>query len=321
MTTSRYIRYLSTFTASISGNNDAQSDLYNVNFTWASSSGVFTSQCHPVGGISSFGNFSVIQDVTTGGSIAYNVCSSPNSNCSSPTCKVVSANSQITVSTGAFVDFIATFTVVASTNSPKLQSATIQWYSGNRSPTMASAVWDNRYWLSLTTTTTDSANDAILIMNRSEKWAIYDIHAGGLTIYKNSLYHSDSNPSGNVYLDNSGQNDNGAAINMFIKTKDYPLTDLSEDKYIDSIYTTSDNSGNFNIGTSYYLDRSTTAFALSNINQTEYGSVASVKLPFPIDASHQGFGRTVAYKFQEADVNALWNFYGFIQVYKVRPPE
>lgn len=317
----RYIAYSSTLSSTNTSYQSSPATITSVSEAATASSGTFVSQCHSLSGISSFGNFSVVQDLTTGGNIVYNVCTSPNSNCSAATCAVTPVNGQITVSTNAFVDFIASFTVTASTNAPALQSSTVQWFSGTRSASMASVIWDNRYWLSLTTTTADAANDAILVMNLQEAWSILDIHAGGFALYKNALYHSDSRASGNVYLDNSGQNDNGRAINMFIRTKDYQITDLAEDKYLTDLYPTMDNAGNFNVTLNYYLDRSTNTFALSMINQTEFGEASVVKIPFPIGASNQDFGETVSYQFSETDLNAVWNFYGFIQTYKQREPQ
>lgn len=317
----RYIQLISSFTYTYNAVSpqDAAQYLSNVQFTWAATSGTFTSACHGLGSITSFGNFSTIQDLTTGGNISYNVCTSASSNCSSPTCLVTSANSQITVSTNAYVDFIASFTVTSSTNAPKLDLATIQWYSGTKSPPMASTVWDNRYWLSLATTTSDTFNDAVLTFSSRGIWTIYDIHAGAFTQSKGNLYHADSVASGNVYLDNQGWADNGSPINAFVKSKELSFGNIASDDYLTAIYPTVDNLGNCAVNFSYSTDRSTATYALGSPNQSEFATQSSLRLPFPIDASHQNFGKTFNFTVGTNDAFCPLQYYGFRGYYKDRP--
>ena len=234
-------------------------------------------------------------------------------------CATQTPNSQILVGTNTFVQWSATFTVTAATQTPTLVSGTVQWFSGSKSIPMASTVWDNRYWLSLTTSTTDSANDAILVLANSGAWSDFDIHASGLVQYKNSLYHSDSLATGNVYLDNQGYMDNGVPINAYIKTKDYTQGDLAEDSFLLSLWPSMDNLGNFNVSVSYFPDRSPVGFSLGQVNMTEFSNDASVKMQVPIDSNHQVFGKSMSYSFQALDANSPWNFYGFREVYHERP--
>jgi len=187
---------------------------------------------------------------------------------------------------------------------------TVQWFSGSRAVPMVSTVWDNRYWLSITSNTTDTANDSIMILNKSGVWAPFDIHAGGLTQYKGSLYHSDSNATGNVYLDNQGSNDNGTAINAFIQTKDMCQGDPTADDYYESLYLVEDSLGNFNTTVSYVMDRSTNTYTLSSVNQNEYSNNVSIKIPFVLNASNQNFGKCINFTFSEADPSSPWNLYG-----------
>lgn len=309
----RYVKYVTTYTYTSAGTvTDSVTVL-------ARSTGTFTSQCHALSGISTFGNLSVSQDLTGGGNIAYSVCSSPNSNCSASSCKLITANSQITVSTNSYGSFIASFTVLAATEQPKLVSATIQWFSGTRATPMASTVWDNRYWLALTTTTADSANDAVLVLNRFNVWTKLSIHAGGFTQYKNSLYHSDSLASGNVYLDGQGFADNGSAIDAYVKTKDFSLGDISRDSYLYAIYPSLDNLGSCSVSFGYYPDRISTAYNLGSPTQTEFATSASVRLPIPLDSSHQDFGRTFNFKIDSNDASCGLQLYGFRGIYKARP--
>ena len=237
-TVNQYLRYSSTYTFT---NSDYSLGSLSSQSLVAASSGSFKSQIKNVGSINTWGNFSV-QDILNDGNIVFSICSSTNSNMSAPlSCASQTPNSQITVSTGVtgtgiYTQWFATFTVTAATQTPTLQSGTVQWFTGSAQVPMASTVWDNRYWLSLTTTTADRANDAVLVLNSRGAWAPFDIHAGAFTQYKNSLYAADSLASGNIYLENQGFSDNGNAINAFIKTRELSMGDLASDDYLYAVY-------------------------------------------------------------------------------------
>lgn len=314
---SQFIRYTSTYplTSSDIPLSIASSDT----FLAAPSSGVFISQSHAVGSLNAFGNFAV-QDTLNGGSIAFSVCSSSSATMVPSKCVVQSPNSQITVSTNSFVNFYSTFTVTAATQTPTLNSVTVQSFSGGRSPGMTSTVWDNRYWLALSTNTSDSFNDAILVLNKSGAWAPFNIAAGGLTQYKNNLYIADSKGTGNIYLYGNVYNDNGNPINAYIRSKEFSQDSLSSDDYYDSMYVSEDNLGNYNTTIEYFLDRDyANPFILSSLNQSEFLGNAAIKIPFI--QMNQNFGKCISYQFSEADLNSPWNFYGWEAFYHPRNPQ
>lgn len=297
-------------------------DFVNPNISLATnySSGTFKSQIHQIPSISSWGNFSA-SDILSGGgdAISFSICSSTNSNMSAPvSCSAQNMNSQIMVTTGTYVQWYATFTVTGATQTPTLNSGTVQWFTGNRATPMASTIWDNRYWLSLTTTTTDTANDAVLVLGKTGAWSLMDIHAGGFTQYKNSLYHSDSKATGNVYLDNQGYSDNGSPINTYLFTKDYPMVNLAQDASIQAIYPTFSDQSNANISLSYFVDRNPTAFPLSSVNQLEYSNASSLKIPLGAgDGNNQVFGETFSFFVQQNDSNPM-QFYGMRVLFSER---
>lgn len=291
----------------------------NVNIGYEASTGVFTSACHSIGAVNSFGNLSVSQDLSTGGMISYAICSSANSSCSPEVCSAITANTQITIATNTYVQTIATFTVTASTQIPKLQSETVQWYSGTKSPPMSSTVWDNRYWLSLATTTSDSTNDAVIVLSSRGAFSILDIKAGAFAQYKNALYHADATATGNVYLDNQGFSDNGAAINAYIKTKDFSLGDLAGDDYLEMVYPSALSLGSCPITFQYDMDKAGNLFSLGSVTQNEFSSQVAVRLPFPIDSAHQDFGSSISFLIGTNDAQCDWQFLGLKGFHKERP--
>jgi hypothetical protein len=310
----QYAQYIASM--SINSSDNALSSINNISVSATASTGVFTSQVHSLGTTTAFGNFAV-QDFLPNGNISFSICTAAAANMSGETCAVQTPNSQITVAPNNFVQVSSTFTTNISTGGPVLNSFTVQWYSGNRTPGMASTVWHGRYWLSLSTNPVDNFNDAILVLDTAGAWAPFNIPAGGLTQSKGNLYIADSHSTGNDYLYGQGYRDNGAPINAFIVTKDYPESDLNTDDYYESLYVSEDNLGNFNTTISYAMDRNLSSpFTLSSINQQEYTNNAAIKVPFVF--GNQDFGKCISLTFTEADLDSPWNFYGFTLYYHDR---
>jgi hypothetical protein len=290
----------------------------NSNLLTDYSSGTFKSQVHNIPSISSWGNLSS-QESLNGGNIVFSICTSSMVTMTPSTCTVNSGNSQIANTTNTYVQWYATFTVTAATQTPILNSVTVQWFTGLKPIPMASTVWDNRYWLSLTTTTSDTANDAVLVLNSQGAWSIFDIHAGAFTQYKNSLYHADSQATGNIYLDNQGWADNGNPIRAYIHSKDLPLGDFSTDDYLYALYPSAMNSGSCNMSVSYDMDGNPTQYPLGPIGLNEYADMTAVRLPFPVDSAHQDFGQSMSMTFGTNDASCGWQFLGAEGLYKSRP--
>lgn len=288
------------------------------------SSGTFRSQIHNFGTISSWGNFN-IQQTLNDGVIAYSICSSTNTAMSpNQSCTSQAINSQILLSTGVtgssiYGQWYATFTVTAATQTPTLQSGTIQTFTGKLQIPMASTVWDNRYWLSLTTNTSNATNDTVLVLNSRGAWAPYDIHAGAFTQYKNSLYHADSLASGNIYLDNQAYTDNGVPINTYVRTKNQSLGGLASDDYLYALYPSAANTGSCPMSVQYTMDASTNTLSLGSPLLSEFGSASSVRLPFPVDSSHQNFGQSIDFTVGTNDASCAWRFLGLEGIARQRP--
>lgn len=283
------------------------------------STGTFRSQIHTIPSIKTWGSF-FVSSTDNGGSTAFSVCSSPNSNMVPKTCAAQAKNSQITITTATYVQWNSTFTANVG-SFPTLSRAEVQWFSGNLAIPMSSTIWDNRYWLSITTTTTDSGNDTVMVLNQAGAWSQYDIHAGAFTQYKNSLYHADSSGTGNVYLDNQGWGDNGNAISTYIKTRDESLGDLSSDDYLYALYPSATSTGNCAMSVQYTVDSSSITYSLGSPLLSEFDSMSSVRLPFPIDSSHQDFGQTVDFLLGTNDSQCGWEFIGLTGLYKSRPTQ
>ena len=288
----------------------------------------FTSQIKTIGAaITTFGNFAASNDAN-GGTINWGICVSSNSNMNPRVCTAQSANAQITASANTYLTVTSTITKTDYTTNfvPGFLDFTVNWNEGLLRPRTASAVYDDRYWLGLTTTTADNFNDAVIVASMKEDGAtplftMFDINAGAMTVFKNNLYHGDSNSTGKIYLDNQGYSDNGNAINAYITSKDYAIENIVDDKFFDSMYVEAEALGNYSLNSTYFVDRSTIPYALSTITQNEQSGFINQKIPMPIDSNHQVYAKTISLKFSNSNNNEPMNVYGAVVQYHLRPTQ
>lgn len=322
----RFLRYQTVFTLSVgpgfSGgpglDNNSTMNFAAIGYNFTRSSGSFRSQSHALGPVNSFGNFAV-QDTLTNASIVFSICTSPNSNMIPSLCQSQAPNTPITITSNTYVNWYATFTVTTATSNATLNGVTVQWFAGSKSNPMASAVFDNRYWLAITTNPFDTTNDAVLVMNTNTAFSIFDIHAGGLVVVKNNLYHSDSSATGNVDLDNQGFNDNGIPINAYIRTRDYNMGSAINDTLLDSLWPSMVNLGNFSVKISYALDKGLNNYSLATVNQNEFSSTKFAKVPFPMNTTTPGVGQTINFFIQASDLSEPLQLEGMTLLYHERP--
>lgn len=284
----------------------------------------FTSPIFNIGtNITSWGAFNASQDLGNGGTITYQFCSDDNAGMTSSDCQAQTPNSQILAAADSYAKWSATFTISAVGQDPILYSGLAQWNEGGRRPRMASIYHDDRYLLSITTNTLSEGNDATLVLaqglNGQLVWSMFDINSGTWVLYKNQVYHGDSNQTGKFYLDNQGFNDNGVAINAYVKTKDFAIESILADKVYDGFTLNAEGLGNYSLDTSYFLDKESTEYALSISTQNENGSFLNQNLPFPLDDSHQVFSKVISFKFGNSQVDAPMQLYGGFLAYRRRP--
>ena len=322
----RYVRYVSSFTS----NQLVQPRLDDVTINttlFRKSTGTHISQIFNIGAdITSFGQFEVGQDLTTGGAIEFRLCTSTDSAMNPKACTNQTADAQILTTINSYVQVYSSFTITLATQNPTLNYFIVKWNEGARRPRMSSAIYKDRYWISLTTNSNSLQNDSTFVLskgvdNNKLSWTAFTHHAGSFILYKDQLYHADADATGKVYADDQGYNDADAAIHAYFKTKDYALDGILFDKIYDKLWLLADPLGNYTISTSYFLDRTSTEFALSDITTNEQSGLINLKLPFQLDSSHQVFGKIIALKFSNNEVNAPMKIYGLNLSYRSRKLE
>lgn len=283
-----------------------------------------TSQLLTIGsGITSWGPVT-IDDTHDGGTIFYKFGSTSTASLSAITNYTSIVNNGFpTVPVNSYAAFQASFTVTNASSTVSLNSFKTTWNVGTRKPRAASVYFDDRYWLSITTGTNDTYNTATFILakgvNGNLVWTVFDINAGTWVIYKNQLYHGNSNGNGKFYLDNQGYNDDGNVISAYVVTKDYSLDNLIENKIFDSIWLQAEGLGSYDLSASYFLDKVSTEYSLSSAVQNEQTGMLNLRVPFPQDDSHQIFGRTISFKFSNSRLEEPLSLLGCVLQYHGRP--
>lgn len=284
-------------------------------------SGTYYSAVNHATTLTSWGAMTVTESIVSPSSITYYTRASTNPftvTSSTPAWVSQTKNALISASTGTYMQLRADEWMAGAPTSPLLNDFTLTWFTGANAIPMASTVWDNRYWLSLTTTTADSANDAVLVLNSRGAWSLFDIHAGAFTQYRNSLYHADSAASGSIYLDNQGYGDNGNSINAFVKSKNLALGSLAADDYMYVVYPSARNTGSCAMTVQYDMDNSGTDLSLGSPLLSEFATSSSARLPFPLDSSHQDFGQSINFTVGTNDASCAWEYYGLTGLYRER---
>lgn len=189
------------------------------------SSGSYQSEIYDTGGsISSWGTFSMSQDVGNG-ALSYFIRNSTSPDMISSTYSAIT-NGAIVPGAVAnrYVQWLASFTAVNPVvlTHPSISNVTINWVKAGSSQRLPAAkVWKNRYWLAVSTTGTNN-NQLIYVRgkNSADTWMRYDgLNIRNMTIYDNKLFAVDSSTNRIVQLD-VGDNDYGGGINAYWQTKD-----------------------------------------------------------------------------------------------------
>lgn len=318
--TYRYLRYLSSFTVTANGNS--RSTLDEVAFVAKSTGGTFITQINNAPNFSAWDIFSANAE-SNGGTITYYTRAGTSTfimTSATPTWVAQTNNAIVSASTGTYFQARADFSISFATHNPTLNDLSLNWYEGSAPPLMASVVFEDRYYLATTTSTTGTANDALFVLGRNFRtkgpiWSIWDVQAGTLLSHQGRMYHGNNQANGKFYRDFESNTRDGATFISYIKTKDYTLGDITKDKAFDSFYAVTDAGSAQTVATSYYLNKVSTAYALDTVTFNEEDGLNVRKLMFPLDSNHPNFGKTISFKWSSSEA-LPWKIFGGVLNYR-----
>ena len=201
----------------IQGGVTASSPIYNT--------GSFYSQVNNAPNLTSWSNFSVLDNDPDISSITYYVRVGTNSfavNSATPTWKLQPKNSALVVSTGTYMQARADFSRSTATfAAPSLNNFVFNWYEGSASDKSYMTYFNDAIWFSVSSSSTTSLNNRIFYWDLlNGAWVIYDIPSNGFLIENNALYFG--SPSGPyVYKYGGVTTDNGNPIKSYWRSPDF----------------------------------------------------------------------------------------------------
>lgn len=293
----------------------------------AATTGYFISQCrNPSTAITSWGLFTCNQSLNDG-DLTYYI--STGTTCNSVTRTTATWNTQannapIAIDTAAYVAYRVLFSVDSGTEAPQVQDCTINWNEGETRPPVASQVYRDRYYLAYTSSTaTGSSNDHLLVLDKNDKWTLFDNHrCYSLALYNRNLYCGSSTDVGQVWLLDQGTDDDGTAIFSKVRTKAFHLGLPESRKKFKKLYLDLEPSPSQSITLTarYTLERSSPTYSLSTVDLNEDpGSILTPKFPFAL--TNPVTGRYIQLELESSALNSPWRLFGGRLYYSPLPPE
>jgi hypothetical protein len=268
-----------------------------------SSSGTYLSAVKNVPNLTSWDAFTATT-LSTDGSQTFSIRAATNSftvSSSTPSWSDITAGNVPTVSTGTFFQIRDVFATTSSSETPVLSDFTQKWFEGSASDKAYATYFKDAIWWAVASGAGATTNNKILrydLLNQG--WLLYDIPMDGMYVKNQSLYFG-SATSGTIYKFGDVNNDAGAAINAYWKSKDFfvdsPFTD-KELGYISTVAGTQTAStmtitytlsGNTSTSYSFPLNKSNSSFAVSNKMIPTGKSGRTVNIQFGNNAADQPF--------------------------------
>lgn len=310
----RYVRYRANFANTVSSGTPQLND---ANLT-ASTTGYFIAQCrNPGATATSWGNFTCTK-ADVGGSLTFwtvsgNSCNEVTRGTAAWTAQTNGA--PVAVSLLPYVGYRVLFDMDVASDTPTLNDCSIAWNEGATRPPVATAVYQDRYYMAYTSSTASgAANDHVLVLDRNDIWTEFDNHTCySLAQYQRGLYCGSSSNNGRVWKMDNGNDDDGAAFTSVIRTPAYDMGFWEGHKVFDNLYLllepTPDSAIPVSMTVAYRIDRGTETYTLGTVDLNESpSSLLTAKLPFP--QADVVAGHTLSLDITNTGTNSPWRLFG-----------
>lgn len=217
-----------------------------------------------VSGINEWGNFTVDKntyyDVTDFGirSATYSFASGDSD--ANISWVSQTENSQIECSTGAYIQFIATWTITTSQGMAYpdyLKEITLSWYPTLETHTFGMAD-ENYIYFSVIYGESNTNNRWLKADKRTGEWTVYDIASTGFLEYGDEIYFGGVS-TGVVYQYGDVNSDDGSAIDAYWQSKDFIMGTPFTEKVLNQISIVAESEDGSTITIQYELNTSTSS--------------------------------------------------------------
>lgn len=321
----RYVRYELGMVPMVSTKTPTITD---ISLT-ANTTAYFISQCrNPSTTITEWENFSCTQDLN-GGELTYYISTGPTCHTvtrSTAVWTLQTNNTPIAVATAAYVAYRVLFGVDTDSDAPKVRDCTINWSAGASRPPVATSVYRDRYYLAYTSSTASgSANDHVLVLDKNDKWTLFDNHnCYSLSGYERKLYCGSSTSAGQVWMMDNGTDYDGTAILSRIRTKAFNFGVPERRKSFSRLYLdlepSPDPTQTISLTGRYILERSSTTHSLGAVDLNEdQGSILTAKFPFPLASPISG--RYLQLELESNGLASPWRLFSGRLYFSLLEPE
>ena len=209
-------------------------------------------------------------------------------------------NGDLITETTPYLQYKVAMYINSISTQPTIYSLSSNWFDDYKFQDCDSVIYNDKYWLSVSTVGGTETNNTIIVMSPDESITKFQgIEASSLGIYKNNLYSGSALPNGWVYRQDVKDlyTDDGSNISAYYVTKDFNMDTSINEKYFKELWLTTNNGGG-TLSMSYALDGSTVTMS-SNANSTfsQTDRVTINKIPFP----HATKGYNIRFKLSNND--------------------
>jgi len=234
-----------------------------------------------------------------------------------PAWTVQSNGGEITISTGAYVQYAIDPKITSSTQALAFQSTSINYVVGAVSPRVASLTWDGHYLLSVSTNS-ETTNHLTLMYQKNKKWTALEGQSyGAMTVYNNRPLAGDGTSGSRLWylLDQDAKSFDGAAINSWWQTKDYTLGSVNNHKVIDRMWINAGGNGVDALDISWQADRAGTWYSTSTALSGTSFVIREVDGLF----ENYNLARQARFKFAADEIDRDFRLKMFSLYYTVNP--
>lgn len=276
--------------------------------------GQWSSQILSDSSLTVWGTYSVVNPVSNGNTITYEVgVSSGNAMPDNQLFPVIPGSIISATNTDIFVEARITF-ILSNFAPSSVQSLTLNYVgAGVDAKLPFGYVFNNEMYLSVTTPQ-GSGNNEMIFLDRIGSWGTFTAGSCAMARYNQQLYVGDS-ITGNIYKFRQGFDFNGSAYSLIAITKEDLLGSIELQKEIYKVYVIYETQSNGTFKFSYRFDNflnpnsdNTTGWVDATIDQTK-GAV------FEIDGMSGQKCSSIQFKVEQDDADVQLGLIGFIVLY------
>jgi len=216
----RYIKVNTTMTQDTASGKVLALSYFDLN---AGSSGTYRSAVHNAPNWNSWDSFAATFQ-NNGGSNSFFIrgqAGTFNAGDTTPSWVAISNGQVPTLASGIYFQIRDDIVSASSSQTPQLSAFTQNWFEGTAADKAYATYFEDKILWSITFGSGQTTNNRILVYDMlSQAWLLYDWPVNGFYVRANKLYFGSSN-GGYVYKYGDIEDDNGAAINAYWKSKDF----------------------------------------------------------------------------------------------------